>query len=89
MEEKAAPGGWSWLESHQIRPSRLHEHWDHRSVYKSIATGIYGLLKLCSCATYLIFFADSLGRRKSTLWTAIALACVMVYIGLYIPISPP
>ncbi|KAH8807371.1 general substrate transporter [Xylogone sp. PMI_703] len=53
------------------------------------ATGIYGIVKMCSCATYLLFFADSLGRRKSLLWTAIAIACVMMYIGLYIRISPP
>lgn len=54
-----------------------------------LATGVYGIIKVLSCTTYLIFFADSLGRRRSMLWTAIALACVMMYIGLYIRIAPP
>ncbi|EXJ75496.1 uncharacterized protein A1O5_00002 [Cladophialophora psammophila CBS 110553] len=54
-----------------------------------LATGVYGVIKMCSCATYLIFFADSLGRRRSLLWTAIAIACDMMYIGLYVRISPP
>lgn len=54
-----------------------------------LATGVYGIIKMLSCATYLVFFADSLGRRKSLLWTAIGLACVMMYVGLYIRISPP
>lgn len=34
------------------------------------ATGIYGIVKMISCAIFIIFVSDSLGRRKSLLWTA-------------------
>jgi Sugar (and other) transporter len=53
------------------------------------ATGIYGLVKMAACLAFLIFVADSLGRRKSLLWTAIAQGCAMFYIGLYVRINPP
>ncbi|KAF2643277.1 general substrate transporter [Massarina eburnea CBS 473.64] len=53
------------------------------------ATGIYGVVKMVTCATFLIFAADSLGRRRSLLWTSIAQGCAMLYIGLYVRISPP
>jgi hypothetical protein len=33
--------------------------------------------------------ADSLGRRRSLLWTSIAQGVAMFYIGLYVRISPP
>lgn len=35
------------------------------------ATGIYGIVKMVSCAIFIIFVSDSLGRRKSLLWTAV------------------
>lgn len=35
------------------------------------ATGIYGIVKMISCAIFIIFVSDSLGRRKSLLWTAV------------------
>ncbi|KAL1866126.1 hypothetical protein VTK73DRAFT_4871 [Phialemonium thermophilum] len=53
------------------------------------ATGVYGIVKVCSCSAYLLLAADSLGRRRSLLWTAIAQGCVMLYIGLYVRIEPP
>ncbi|KAJ5624344.1 hypothetical protein N7510_000653 [Penicillium lagena] len=53
------------------------------------ATGIYGVVKMVSCSCFLLFLADSLGRRKSLLWTSIAMGVAMFYIGLYIRISPP
>lgn len=53
------------------------------------ATGIYGIIKMASCAAFLIFVADSLGRRRSLLWTSVAQALAMLYIGLYVRISPP
>ena len=33
--------------------------------------------------------ADSLGRRRSLLWTSVAQGVAMFYIGLYVRISPP
>ncbi|KAK3382062.1 general substrate transporter [Lasiosphaeria ovina] len=53
------------------------------------STGIYGIVKVTSCIIFLLFMADSLGRRRSLLWTSIAQGLAMFYIGLYIRISPP
>ncbi|KAK3328776.1 MFS sugar transporter-like protein [Apodospora peruviana] len=53
------------------------------------STGIYGIVKVTSCICFLLFMADSLGRRRSLLWTSIGQGLVMFYIGLYIRISPP
>lgn len=53
------------------------------------ATGIYGLLKMAGCAAFLILVADSLGRRKSLLWTSIAQGLCMFFIGTYVRIAPP
>jgi hypothetical protein len=53
------------------------------------ATGIYGVVKMTTCAAFLLFVADSLGRRRSLLWTSIAQGTAMFYIGIYVRISPP
>ncbi|KAF2202590.1 general substrate transporter [Delitschia confertaspora ATCC 74209] len=53
------------------------------------ATGIYGVVKMATCAAFLLFAADSLGRRRSLLWTSIAQGTAMLYIGLYVRIDPP
>jgi sugar porter (SP) family MFS transporter len=53
------------------------------------ATGIYGVVKVIGCACFLLFVADSLGRRRSLLWTALAQAAVLFYVGLYLRIRPP
>ncbi|KAK4041851.1 general substrate transporter [Parachaetomium inaequale] len=53
------------------------------------STGIYGIVKVTSCIIFLLFMADSLGRRRSLLWTSIAQGLAMFYIGLYVRIAPP
>jgi sugar porter (SP) family MFS transporter len=53
------------------------------------STGIYGIVKVMSCICFLLFMADSLGRRRSLLWTSIAQGTAMFYIGIYVRISPP
>lgn len=53
------------------------------------ATGIYGVCKMVGCAVFLAIAADSLGRRKSLLWTSIAQGLCMYYIATYIRIAPP
>ncbi|RJE23707.1 MFS quinate transporter [Aspergillus sclerotialis] len=53
------------------------------------ATGVYGIIKMSGCAVFLVFVADSLGRRRSLLWTSVAQALAMLYIGLYVRIAPP
>lgn len=44
---------------------------------------------MVGCASFLLLVADSLGRRKSLLWTSIAQGLCMFYIGTYIRIAPP
>ncbi|KAF2007305.1 general substrate transporter [Amniculicola lignicola CBS 123094] len=56
---------------------------------KLFATGIYGVVKMTACSLFLLFAVDSLGRRRSLLWTSIAQGLAMFYIGLYVRISPP
>ncbi|ORY71176.1 general substrate transporter [Pseudomassariella vexata] len=53
------------------------------------ATGVYGIVKVVACLAFLIFAADSLGRRKSLLWTSIAQAICMFIIGVYVYKNPP
>ncbi|KAH8750397.1 putative quinate permease [Hyaloscypha finlandica] len=53
------------------------------------ATGIYGVVKMVTCAAFLLFAADSLGRRRSLLWTSIAQGCAMFVIGFYVRFDPP
>ncbi|KAI9659319.1 MAG: hypothetical protein M1821_001577 [Bathelium mastoideum] len=53
------------------------------------ATGIYGIVKMVSCALFLAFLADTLGRKKSFLWTGIAMGIAMFYLGFYVRFDPP
>lgn len=53
------------------------------------ATGVYGIVKVSACSVFLLLAADSLGRRRSLIWTGIAQSCAMFYIGLYVRIKPP
>ncbi|CAM1510833.1 Fc.00g083460.m01.CDS01 [Cosmosporella sp. VM-42] len=53
------------------------------------ATGIYGIVKMVSCTIFIFFVTDSLGRRKSLLWTAIVQGLALFYVGFYIRYDPP
>lgn len=53
------------------------------------STGIYGIVKVFSCIAFLLFMADSLGRRRSLLFSSVGQTICMFYIGLYMRISPP
>ncbi|KAK8004562.1 cytochrome c oxidase [Apiospora arundinis] len=54
-----------------------------------LSTGVYGIVKVLSCIAFLLFMADSLGRRRSLLVSSVGQAFCMFYIGLYVRISPP
>ncbi|KLU85935.1 MFS quinate transporter [Magnaporthiopsis poae ATCC 64411] len=54
-----------------------------------LGTGVYGIVKVLSCVAFLLFMADSLGRRRSLLWTSIAQGLAMFYIGIYVRVLPP
>ncbi|KAI9899822.1 hypothetical protein N3K66_006283 [Trichothecium roseum] len=53
------------------------------------ATGIFGIVKMVSCAIFILFVTDSLGRRKSLFWTAIVQGLALFYVGFYIRFDPP
>ena len=53
------------------------------------ATGIYGIVKMVTCGAFLLLAADSLGRRRSLLWTSIAQGLAMFVIGFYVRFDPP
>lgn len=53
------------------------------------STGVYGIVKTVSCSCFLLFMADSFGRRRSLLMSSIVQGICMFYIGLYVRISPP
>jgi hypothetical protein len=53
------------------------------------ATGVYGIVKVVGCFLFLVFVADSLGRRRSLLWTSAAQAIAMYIVGAYGKTEPP
>lgn len=53
------------------------------------ATGVYGVVKFVACGIFLLFVADSLGRRRSLLWTSIAQGVLLFIIGIYGRVQPP
>lgn len=53
------------------------------------ATGVYGIVKMASCAIFVFFLADTLGRRWSLMWTGFFMGICMFYIGFYIRFDPP
>ncbi|KAE8372206.1 general substrate transporter [Aspergillus bertholletiae] len=48
------------------------------------ATGIYGIVKFLACAIFIVFVSDTLGRRKSLLWTGIVQGIMLFYVGFYV-----
>ncbi|KAH8886443.1 general substrate transporter [Thozetella sp. PMI_491] len=53
------------------------------------ATGIYGIVKMVACAIFIFFVSDTLGRRKSLLWTGIVQGIALFYVGFYVRFDPP
>ena len=53
------------------------------------ATGVYGIVKMCSCAIFITFLADTLGRRWSFVWTGFFMGFAMYYLGFYGRFDPP
>lgn len=44
---------------------------------------------MCSCAIFITFLADTLGRRWSFVWTGYAMFIFMFYLGFYVRFDPP
>lgn len=53
------------------------------------ATGVYGCVKTAACFVFLVFVADSLGRRWSLLWTAASQGIFLYIVGIYGRVQPP
>ena len=53
------------------------------------ATGIYGVTKVLGCAAFLLFMADSLGRKMSLVISGGCMGFAMFYLGFYIRFDPP
>jgi sugar porter (SP) family MFS transporter len=53
------------------------------------ATGIYGVVKVCSTGVFLIVGIDKLGRRKSLLFGAAWMAAMMFILGSVLATHPP
>lgn len=45
------------------------------------AQGVYGIVKFVSCLIFILFLADSLGRRISFVWTGFVQAFCMFFVG--------
>ncbi|KAI1812570.1 MFS sugar transporter-like protein [Poronia punctata] len=54
-----------------------------------LGTGVYGIVKVVACSIFLIFMADSLGRRRSLIASGIGQAFCMYYIAIYVRVAPP
>ncbi|KAJ4423891.1 hypothetical protein N0V82_001475 [Gnomoniopsis sp. IMI 355080] len=54
-----------------------------------LATGVYGIVKMASCAIFITFLADTLGRRWSFVWTGYAMCIFMFYLGFFVRFDPP
>jgi len=54
-----------------------------------LATGVYGIVKMASCAIFITFLADTLGRRWSLVWTGLVMWFCMFYLGFYVRFDPP
>jgi hypothetical protein len=53
------------------------------------ATGVYGIVKMCSCAIFITFLADTLGRRWSLVWTGFFMWFCMFYLGFFVRFDAP
>ncbi|KAJ9639062.1 hypothetical protein H2204_003970 [Knufia peltigerae] len=61
----------------------------HSNENSLFATGVYGIVKMASCAIFIVFLADTLGRRWSFVWTGFFMWFCMFYLGFYVRFDPP
>jgi len=50
---------------------------------------VYGIVKMVSCIIFIVFLADTLGRKWSFIWTGVFMGIVMFYLGFYVRFDPP
>ncbi|OLL22031.1 putative quinate permease [Neolecta irregularis DAH-3] len=52
-------------------------------------TGLYGIAKFITTAVFLISVVETLGRRRSLIWTAFAQGFMMFYVAAFIALKDP
>ncbi|KAF7561117.1 hypothetical protein G7046_g3027 [Stylonectria norvegica] len=52
------------------------------------AQGVYGIVKVVTCLIFVLFLADSLGRRMSFMWSGALQAFCMFFLGFYVRFGP-
>lgn len=53
------------------------------------ATGVYGIVKMCTTIIALVWILDRFGRRKLLIIGGIGAALAMFYIGIYVAVAKP
>lgn len=85
----------SWLKLHTVSLTcpdspQIFQNLGLKGTNNSLfATGIYGVVKVASSLTFALFLADTLGRRKSLIWTGIEQAACLFYVGAFVYIAKP
>lgn len=84
------PVGWNCLKKTRVITDSSNALQGITGTSTSLfSTGVYGIVKTVSCTCFLLFMADSFGRRRSLLLSSVVQGICMFYIGLYVRISPP
>lgn len=52
-------------------------------------TGFFGIVKIAGVVVYILFFVDSLGRRKPLMFGALIMGLLMLIVGIIIVTHPP
>ena len=52
-----------------------------------LATGVYGLVKVCTTLIYVFFIVDNVGRRKPLMTGATIQACCLLYLTIFVKLA--
>lgn len=52
-----------------------------------LATGVYGIVKVCTTLVYVFFIVDNVGRRKPLITGALIQACCLLYLTVFVKLS--
>jgi hypothetical protein len=52
-----------------------------------LATGVYGIVNVCTTLVYVFFIVDNVGRRKPLITGALIQACCLLYLTVFVKLS--
>lgn len=52
-----------------------------------LATGVYGIVKVCTTLIYVFFIVDNVGRRRPLIVGAIIQACCLLYLTVFVKVA--